>query len=169
MFRLSKIASSIDFQTVTNVCMFLLPSFAITEGYYSMYTNDVKVKMIVEHIRYDWSTLAAGRERGIMQEHAEEGRMFTVILAATHYLSMYFLIFLSMTPVLLDFVVPLNETRPRELPIPAVLFFDHEKYFFFMILIALFVSTIVGSISMAFYPMVLICMKHICALFEVTG
>ncbi|KAI4485910.1 hypothetical protein M0804_006399 [Polistes exclamans] len=38
-----------------------------------------------------------------------------------------------------------------------------------MILIALFVSTIVGAISMAFYPMILICMKHICALFQVTG
>ncbi|KAI4498671.1 hypothetical protein M0802_006138 [Mischocyttarus mexicanus] len=69
----------------------------------------------------------------------------------------------------MDFIVPLNETRPRELPIPAAFFFDHEKYFVSIILLAFFVSTVVGSISMAFYPMILVCMKHICALFQVTG
>nr|KAF7409035.1 hypothetical protein H0235_013887 [Vespula pensylvanica] len=74
-----------------------------------------------------------------------------------------------MTPAILDLVAPLNETRPRELPIPAVFFFDHEKYFFYMILIAFFVTTVVGAISMAFYPLILICMKHICGLFQIAG
>ncbi|XP_035728849.1 odorant receptor 22c-like [Vespa mandarinia] len=163
------IASNVNMETIMDVCMFFLPSVAIAEGYYTMYSNNEKVKMILEHIKYDWSIFAAGRERGIMQEHAEESKMFTVILAAVHYLSMYSLIFLSMAPALLDFVVPLNETRPRELPIPAVFFFDHEKYFFYMILIAFFVSTVVGTISMAFYPLILICMKHVCGLFQIAG
>ncbi|KAF7385894.1 hypothetical protein HZH66_011736 [Vespula vulgaris] len=74
-----------------------------------------------------------------------------------------------MAPAILDLVAPLNETRPRELPIPAVFFFDHEKYFFYMILIAFFVTTVVGAISMAFYPLILICMKHICGLFQIAG
>ncbi|XP_043679219.1 odorant receptor 22c-like [Vespula pensylvanica] len=167
--QISMIASNVTMETVTNVCMFFLPSVAIAEGYYTMYVNNEKVKMILEHIKYDWSIFAVGRERGIMQEHAEESKMFTVILAAIHYFSMYFLIFFSMTPAILDLVAPLNETRPRELPIPAVFFFDHEKYFFYMILIAFFVTTVVGAISMAFYPLILICMKHICGLFQIAG
>ncbi|KAL2731286.1 odorant receptor 22c-like [Vespula squamosa] len=177
--QISMIASNVNLETIMDVCMFFLPSVAIAESYYTMYVNNDKVKMILEHIKYDWSIFTAGRERGIMQEHAEESKMFTVILAGRdqtllfiqtiHYFSMYFLIFVSLTPAILDLVVPLNETRPRELPIPATLFFDHEKYFFYMILIAFFVTTVVGTISMAFYPLILICMKHICGLFQIAG
>ncbi|KAL2747409.1 odorant receptor 22c-like [Vespula maculifrons] len=129
--QISMIASNVNMETVTNVCMFFLPSVAIAEGYYTMYVNNEKVSI--------------------------------------HYFSMYFLIFFSTAPAILDLVAPLNETRPRELPIPAVFFFDHEKYFFYMILIAFFVTTVVGAISMAFYPLILICMKHICGLFQIAG
>ncbi|KAK2589368.1 hypothetical protein KPH14_007910 [Odynerus spinipes] len=169
--QMSKIVINRSLDNITDVCMFFLPCLAITEGYHAFYSNNHKIKEILEHIMYDWRTLGdgGGREMGIMQEHAEESRTFTVILAVIHYLSMYVLILQSILPAVLDIIVPLNETRPRELPIPAEIFFDYEKYFFSTMLLAFFVATILGTISMAVFPLIVIFMKHICGLFQITG
>lgn len=51
---------------------------------------------------------------------------------------MYFLlvsyIFVQFTSILLDIVIPLNESRPRELLFPAEYFIDQQKYFYVIII-----------------------------------
>lgn len=45
------------------------------------------------------------------------------------YGGLFFFFFIQYYPILLDIVVPLNESRPRKLIFPAEYFIDQQKYF----------------------------------------
>jgi len=90
-----------------------------------------------------------------------------LIFKRLHYISQHFVvffcisfiifIFIEFLPIILDIVVPLNETRPRSMHVEAEYFVDPEKYFPLMVLHELTAclvgfSTLVatGTIMMAY-------------------
>jgi len=70
-------------------------------------------------------------------------------------------------PVVLDFVIPLNESRPHQMHVIAEYFIDHKKYFLFMLLheiVAIITGLLtvlaVGLITMAY-------INHICGMLRI--
>ncbi|XP_072744254.1 uncharacterized protein [Anoplolepis gracilipes] len=114
----------------------ILPFVSVFMGfsikYVTVYAMIGNIKEFQERLRSNWSALADDREIEIIQKQAINGRLFTIILAMFIYSTVFFLIFTQYIPILLDIIIPLNESRPRELIFPAVYFINQQKYFFIL-------------------------------------
>ena len=80
---------------------------------------------------------------------------------------MCFIIIIELTPVILDAVVPMNKSRPRQTKINFELFIDKEQYFYIyliqeivLIMIEMFTVLAIGTLSLAFF-------RHCCATFKI--
>lgn len=70
-------------------------------------------------------------------------------------------------PIVLDIVAPMDEPRPRQLPIRVECFVDPQKYFYFIYFIIV-VSAFSGmTVLMATENMFMIFMQHAGGLFEI--
>jgi len=65
-------------------------------------------------------------------------------------------------------IIPINESRPRQLPIIVEYFVDEQTYFY-VILIHVATTIYAGSITLAAIATMLISfILHVCAMFEIT-
>lgn len=76
---------------------------------------------------------------------------------------------LTLIPILLNVVAPLNESRPYEIPFPVELFFDTTKYFYVSFFLICFLLNIMGCVSIGLYSLVLMIVQHCNGLFELVG
>ncbi|KAF7412094.1 hypothetical protein HZH66_000990 [Vespula vulgaris] len=77
------------------------------------------LKELLEQIKFDWMKLETEQERKIFQKYAKETLILFGFLNAIS--------FLTLSPVLLNVIVPLNESRIYEIPFPVEVFFDTTK------------------------------------------
>ncbi|XP_043480440.1 uncharacterized protein LOC122510093 [Leptopilina heterotoma] len=87
-----------------------------------------QLRNLVKHMENDWNLLTSKIERSILQKGAVHGRRLTVLFAINMYGSALTFILMSLTPIVFDYFIPLNETRPRELVYAAKFPLDEEKY-----------------------------------------
>ena len=73
----------------------------------------------------------------------------------------------ELTPVVLDAVVPMNKSRPRQIRIDFEFFIDQEQYFYIYLIHEIMVMLIgvltvlaTGTLSLAFF-------RHCCATFKI--
>jgi len=78
-------------------------------------------------------------------------------------LCMLLVIIIELTPVILDAVVPMNKSRPRQIIMNFELFIDKEQYFYIyliqeivLLMMESFTLLTIGTLSMAFF-------RHCCA------
>jgi len=70
-------------------------------------------------------------------------------------------------PCILDVIAPLNESRPRQLPVVLEYFIDDEVYFY-TILVHIVVTNFVGCFTIAAIATILIAyVMHTSALFKI--
>jgi len=68
---------------------------------------------------------------------------------------------------MLDFVIPLNESRPHRLHVIAEYFIDHEKYFFLMLLHEI-VAILVGFLTILATGMITMAyINHFCGMLRI--
>lgn len=75
----------------------------------------------------------------------------------------------SLGPMLLDVVLPLNKSRPRQLAVYAEFGVDHDKYFFPIFFYISFMITVGITIMVASDTMHIACTAHACSLFQLIG
>lgn len=85
------------------------------------------------------------------------------------YFMMMAFIIIPLTPVFLDIVLPLNESRPRILAIDVEFRVDMNEYFmpifcYTTAIIVVGISSMVGADAMHFT-----CTTHACSLFTIVG
>lgn len=87
--------------------------------------------------------------------------MYTAVIA-------YFVV--SVSPVVLDFVDPLNETRPKKPNFFHVNYgVDPDKYYWFIFVHGFVVMVVSITIIVALESMYIVLIVHACALFEIVG
>ncbi|KAL0126441.1 hypothetical protein PUN28_005061 [Cardiocondyla obscurior] len=74
---------------------------------------------------------------------------------------------MTFIPTFLDFILPLDNPRPRRLPILIECFLDQDKYFYYILLGIIMASLLGMTVIMATENMYMIFVQHSCALFEV--
>ncbi|XP_029163270.1 putative odorant receptor 85e [Nylanderia fulva] len=72
-------------------------------------------------------------------------------------------------PRVLDFIIPLNTSRPLMLPYPAYYFVNEEKYFYYIFCHMLFSAEIGLSGIAAHDCLLFVYIEHACSLFAVNG
>jgi len=70
-------------------------------------------------------------------------------------------------PIMLDFVIPLNESRPRRMHVIAEYFIDYEKYFPFMLLHEI-IAILTGFFTILATGMITIAyINHVCGMLKI--
>jgi len=82
------------------------------------------------------------------------------------YPGTFMFILIVYVPDFLDIISPLDEPRPRQLPIQIECFLDQEKYFYFISFIFVIAAFLGMTVLMATENMYMIFIQHACALFE---
>ncbi|XP_018054780.1 PREDICTED: LOW QUALITY PROTEIN: odorant receptor 9a-like [Atta colombica] len=75
----------------------------------------------------------------------------------------------SIIPKLLNIVLPLNESRPVNLPYQAYYFVDKDKYYFYIIFYVCVFASVATMMVIAHDCIFFIYIEHVCSLFAVTG
>lgn len=75
----------------------------------------------------------------------------------------------SLVPPLLDFILPLNDSRPMILPYLAYYFVDSRNYLIYICVHALISSEIVITCLIAHDCIFVAYVEHICCMFTVIG
>lgn len=72
-------------------------------------------------------------------------------------------------PNILNIVIPLNESRhSRHFPCAMEYFIDQEKYFYFLTFYSFLISFVAINIIIAINTLTMLCIQHICAMFQIT-
>ncbi|NP_001177569.1 odorant receptor 193 [Nasonia vitripennis] len=132
-----------------------------------MILNEDKCKELIKQIKSDFQSYTGDNLR-ILNEYAEQARkvnhvyiyyfMGTVVVYNTS----------AFVPLLLDLLVPLNETRPR--PVLRLMKYNIQRIEnnFFVTTLHGFVLNILGMmLIMGFDTLLLNCSQHACALFQI--
>lgn len=72
-------------------------------------------------------------------------------------------------PMLLDVILPLNESRPRQLAIYTEFGIDQDKHFFSIFFYISVMITVGMTIMVAVDTMHIACTAHACSLFQLIG
>ena len=91
------------------------------------------------------------------------------IFAAYVYMAVFTFITMSMVPIVLDIVIPLNETRPKQLVYPALYPFDQDKYYSVVLAHGAITSFYNLTVLLSTESMLAVTTQHACGLFAIVG
>lgn len=70
-------------------------------------------------------------------------------------------------PIILDIIVPLNESRPRSIHVITEYFIDHEKYFLLILLHEVFATFVGGITIVATGTIIMAYAQHTCGMLKI--
>ncbi|XP_076226781.1 uncharacterized protein LOC116432838 [Nomia melanderi] len=113
--QVSLIPSDVTFKNLLLTMSVSFPMLIFSFRYVGIIYTFPIIRFMYENLQSDYETLQNPVELGILSKHAEiSRRVFFVLLCACCTALLYGHIMLTM-PVMLDLLLPLNETRPRML------------------------------------------------------
>ncbi|XP_012145742.2 uncharacterized protein LOC105663127 [Megachile rotundata] len=136
--------------------------------YYTIWYQANTVKGFIDRIQFDWQTNNDVILQ-IMQKHNYLGKQLSTFFTSCVFSTVVIMTTYHISPIILDKIAPLNESRPIQLPVDAETFFDKEKhaitttitYYFWIAILAIIY---IGTESLT----IMICL-HAASLFEVTS
>lgn len=82
-------------------------------------------------------------------------------------MAVFLFILLSLTPQILDVIMPLNETRQKKMMFYLEYNIDHEKYFYWTVLHAVCSSVCLAYVIFCADTIFLITVHHACGIFAI--
>ncbi|CAL1688041.1 unnamed protein product [Lasius platythorax] len=132
--------------------------------------NRSKFRRLYETMENHWNIFTNDIEVRIMKNYSGISQKFTVSYSILIYVMMsMFITIPSLGPMLLDIVLPLNESRPRHFAVYAEYGIDQNKYFVVIFLYTTIMITVGMTIMVAVDTMHIACTAHACSLFQVIG
>ncbi|EGI61351.1 hypothetical protein G5I_10346, partial [Acromyrmex echinatior] len=126
-----------------------------------------RLKQLLEQIQDDWNSLKDKLEINIIEKYACNARLFTIILIVYCYFGLIFCGIFQFLPMILDVILPLNDSRPCKLFVVTEYFVNQEKYFYVMLLHET-LAYIVGTATLcSTSATIMTCILHTCALFKI--
>ncbi|XP_043475328.1 uncharacterized protein LOC122506946 [Leptopilina heterotoma] len=117
-----------DMDSVLDCCSIMIVFFWGL-GVFSVYSFRPKtIFAIVKGIEDNWKLWASKGELNRLTEHTDVGRTFSTLLFQYNYCALFAYVLMNCSPVLLNYIVPSNETRKMHPVYIAKLPFDEDKY-----------------------------------------
>ncbi|XP_011159798.3 odorant receptor 63a isoform X2 [Solenopsis invicta] len=126
-----------------------------------------KIQHLYETINNHWNIFTNKSELQILKNYSNISRKFTIIysIMICSMVTLFFLI--PLTPVLLDIIRPLNDSRPRLFAMSLKLRIDQEKYYVPLYCYQ-YSITVLGAIVIAcFDTTYVVKTAHACSLFSI--
>ncbi|KAK2577295.1 hypothetical protein KPH14_003429 [Odynerus spinipes] len=126
-------------------------------------------KFLFDRMKNDWIEFKDTDEFYTVEYYAEQGRIYTMFSIVTFMTAAATIWLICLIPIIKDFVLPLNETQPRELPVPIELFIDTQKHYYvnFAIITLLIIGTV--CVEIGSYSTFMMYAVHACGIFCITG
>ncbi|XP_018392477.1 PREDICTED: uncharacterized protein LOC108771635, partial [Cyphomyrmex costatus] len=128
-----------------------------------------QIRYLMYHVEEDWNMLKDKIELGIIERYTCIGSMCTLSLTILGFVATLSGFILSLTPSILDIVIPLNVSRPRQLPFPGEYFIDQQK-FFYVILLQIYITTgLIVTTLIATETLYVTYIQHVCGMFQIAS
>ncbi|XP_076389570.1 odorant receptor 43a-like [Megachile rotundata] len=138
---------------------------ALTKYHITWYMIE-DVKAFLDQIRREWETNDDEILR-IMQIHAFHGKRLVIIFAGFAYPSVCMVVLYHISPIILDKILPLNESRSIKYLISAEFFINKEQHQIISICLLHFFIIIDATVFVGTESLMIMISSHIAGLFEV--
>nr|XP_012226905.1 PREDICTED: uncharacterized protein LOC105674862 [Linepithema humile] len=158
-----------DAQMVFESCYQFVITVAFIVRLWNAFWNRDKFRVLYEAINDHWNIFTNKLEVQTLKDYSAISRNFTIFYSTMMYLFGGMFIISPLTPIFLDVVLPLNESRPRFFAIEVDFRVDTDEYF---VPITCYITAfcVVGvSIMVAVDTMHFSCTTHACSLFSIIG
>ncbi|XP_039311410.1 uncharacterized protein LOC105197961 isoform X2 [Solenopsis invicta] len=151
------------------ILSFVFPIFINTVQYCLFIVQTDNLKQLLEQIQDDWNSLKDKLEINILDRYACNARFCTKLLIVYCCFGLLFCGLFQLLPIILDVIAPLNESRPCELIVVTEYFVNKKKYFYITLLHETLGYLVGAAIFCSTSAIVMICILHACALFEIAS
>ncbi|RLU17679.1 hypothetical protein DMN91_009915 [Ooceraea biroi] len=139
-------------------------------NYYLVYFNSEAVKQVFQHMQFDWKMFKNTAAMKIFEEFLFESYIFALFLCFTFVITSFVLTLMESTPMILDVIAPMNDSRPRNLELDFEFFiFNEEQYFFFLLLLEGAAAGFGVWSLLAIFTFFTTVMKHSCATYKIVS
>ncbi|XP_050449387.1 odorant receptor Or2-like [Cataglyphis hispanica] len=128
-----------------------------------------KFRQLYETIDEHWNIFTSDTEVQVLKNYSMISRQFTKYYSILMYVMMSGFIIIPLTPIFLDIVLPLNESRPRFLAIEVEFRVDKDEYFLPIFCYTTAIIVVGTSIMVSVDAMLIACTAHACSLFAAIG
>ncbi|XP_026828826.1 uncharacterized protein LOC109611382 isoform X2 [Ooceraea biroi] len=152
---------------VLNVLSLVFPVLFVTIKYCLFAIQKDSVKELLEQIQDHWKLMVTELEIEIIEKYARNTRSLTLFAMAFCHCAMFPFAILHFLPLMLDVILPLNESRPLQFIVTMEYLINQEEYFYIIFLhvgLTFVVSMIAIGITTA---TIMLYILHACALFKV--
>ncbi|XP_046814276.1 uncharacterized protein LOC124422197 [Vespa crabro] len=154
---------------IFEILPYLLVCFAGMFMHLNNSINSSQMYRLLEIIKNDWCEQEGTKEFEIMKKYAWDSKIYSIIMLAILFLPIYIIMIASILPLTLDFINPLNETRPRVLPFLMEFYVDEQKYFCPLLMIIFIMILLLGLTVISNCTLFLVFIQHLCGMFYVVG
>ncbi|KAL6431192.1 hypothetical protein ACFW04_007122 [Cataglyphis niger] len=136
---------------------------------YACHFNNSKIKHLTDQVYNDWENIKIPEEYEIMKTYAAKAGLFSAIYTLYVVTTAVIFYLISLTPQILDIILPLNESRPILLPYEGHYFVDDTQYYFYILFHAIVGSLIICPGPIAHDCLIVTYIEHVCSIFAITG
>ncbi|XP_025263475.1 uncharacterized protein LOC109610503 isoform X2 [Camponotus floridanus] len=157
-----------DIEIILKISMYVVINFIYIIKYNAYFLLADNIKHIFDRIRFDWNILKTQAELDIIRRYADNAKLSTICFMFT--VAILTLLITSCIPCIFDIIMPMNDSRPRRLPILVEYYFIDEEVHFYIILTHIIVTMYAGCVTIAAIATLLIAYAlHTCAMFKITS
>ncbi|XP_071864213.1 uncharacterized protein [Bombus fervidus] len=150
------------------VFLLLFGVFGQTASYDTkLCTSQTQVKWMFQRITYDWNSLKNEAELRIIHEYTKTMKLLSIGFALILGPPILTFFLKTFSNDILDFLIPMNYTRPRVLPVMIEYFVDQEKFFYY---IAIYMNVTIGFGALSVFVTEVNSMAiiyHICGMLKI--
>ncbi|KAL0126421.1 hypothetical protein PUN28_005057 [Cardiocondyla obscurior] len=151
------------------VLSFVFPILIDTTKYCLFIIQANNLKRLLDQIQDDWNSLKDKFEIKIIKKYACNARLFSIVVMIYCYFGLLSCGIVQFLPIILDVLLPLNDSRPHYLLVATEYFVSQEKYFHLMLLHEA-LAYIIGTTALCgTSAIIMTCILHACALFKIAS
>ncbi|KAL0114195.1 hypothetical protein PUN28_011484 [Cardiocondyla obscurior] len=124
-----------------------------------------QLQRLYQTIDEHWNIFTNDTEVEVMKNYSTLSRKFTKYYSMLMFSTMLIFMIIPLTPILLDIVVPLNESRPRFFAVELELKVNKDDYFIPILCYTTIVVLVGATVVMSVDAMHIACTAHACSLF----
>ncbi|EZA48942.1 hypothetical protein DMN91_010006 [Ooceraea biroi] len=166
---LSFVTMQFSANLLLKILSFVSPTLYVTMKYCLFVVQTDNVKRLLEQIRNDWELVKDKLEIDIIKKYAGSVRFISMCALVFCHCDTLCYITLQFLPLILDVILPLNESRSLKLIVITEYFVNREKYLWLMLLheiVAIYLRVITICCTTTTIMMYIL---HACALFKVAS
>ncbi|XP_011871675.1 PREDICTED: uncharacterized protein LOC105564129 isoform X3 [Vollenhovia emeryi] len=155
-----------DAQMIFEGCYQNLISMYLIVNQLNEFWNHDKFRQLYKIIDEHWNIFTNDKEIQILKEYSTLSRIFTKYYFISLYIMLLIFTTIPLTPLLLDIVMPLNESRPRFFALVAEYRVDINEYFLPIFCYTTAVIVVAMNITLSVNTLMrIVCISHACSLF----